>query len=124
MKKILSIYGAGGLGREVLKLSSIINIQFQYWEKIIFIDDNKNLEEINNVRVYKYQEAKELSKDMIEAVIAIGEPEIKSKVYNKLSYDKIDFATLIYPDEYIPKQILLEKEQLLELLQQYIKIFL
>ncbi len=40
---------------------------------------------------------------MIEAVIAIGEPEIKSKVYNKLSYDKIDFATLIYPDEYIPK---------------------
>lgn len=103
MKKILSIYGAGGLGREVLKLASIINIQFQYWEKIIFIDDNKNLEEINNVRVYKYQEAKELSKDMIEAVIAIGEPEIKSKVYNKLSYDKIDFATLIYPDEYIPK---------------------
>ncbi len=61
---------------------------------------------------------------MIEAVIAIGEPEIKSEVYNKLSYDKIDFATLIYPDEYIPKQILLEKEQLLEWLQQYIKIFL
>ncbi|MCI9370218.1 MAG: hypothetical protein HFH65_07870 [Lachnospiraceae bacterium] len=91
---------------------------------MIFIDDNKNLEEINNVRVYKYQEAKELSKDMIEAVIAIGEPEIKSEVYNKLSYDKIDFATLIYPDEYIPKQILLEKEQLLEWLQQYIKIFL
>ena len=32
---ILGIYGAGGLGREVLELARIINT----WEKIIFIDD-------------------------------------------------------------------------------------
>lgn len=103
MKKVLGIYGAGGLGREVLELADIINMQSHYWEKIIFIDDNNNLKEINNAKVYAYQEAKELYKDTIESVIAIGEPEIKCKLYEKLLYDKIDFATLIHPDIHIPK---------------------
>lgn len=103
MKKILGIYGASGLGREVLELANIINRKYQYWEKIIFIDDNENLDKVNNVKVYSYQKAKELYKDMLEGVIAIGEPEIKHKLYDKLLYDKIDFATLIHPDIHIPQ---------------------
>ena len=103
LKRILGIYGASGLGREVLELADIINVKYQYWDKIIFIDDNENLNEVNNIKVYTYQKAVELYKPVLEGVIAIGEPEIKHKLYDKLVHNGIGFATLIHPDIHIPQ---------------------
>lgn len=103
MKKVLGIYGASGLGREVLELAGIINLKVQLWDEIIFIDDNTSLNEVNNVKVYTYQKAVEFYKDVLEGVIAVGEPEIKRKLYDKLEFDGIDFATLIHPDIHIPQ---------------------
>ena len=103
MSKILAIYGASGLGREVLELAKIINKRYNKWNNIIFIDDNENLNVVNDVKVYTYLNAKQNFAEDLEVVIAIGEPAIREKLFIKLMNDKTQMTTLIHPDIHIPQ---------------------
>ncbi len=99
---ILGIYGAGGLGREVEIVARKINNLDNKWERILFIDDNNTLGEIDGIQVCSYVEAKEKYSDL-EVSIAVGEPITREKLYNKVKSDGIRFATLIHPGVYIDK---------------------
>ena len=51
---ILGIYGAGGLGREILVLAQQINEKISKWEDIVFIDDKVEDMILSNIKVYKF----------------------------------------------------------------------
>lgn len=100
---ILGIFGAGGLGREVLELAKIINEKDNRWEDIVFIDDAQFGKTINDVKVYSYADAVSHFKNNIEMTICVGEPETRKKLFDKIENDGIQAPTLIHPNVFIPK---------------------
>lgn len=101
---MLGIYGAGGLGREVLELARQINDKDHKWDKFFFIDDNPaiNHKVINDAEVFTYDEALNSFGGKFECALGIGEPATREKVISKLLNNGIEIPTLIYPGTYIP----------------------
>lgn len=100
---ILGIYGAGGLGREVLELVKIINEREKVWDDFVFIIDGAGGNTVNDVMVCSYEEAINKYKGNLEISMGIGEPAVREKLFAKIKKDGIEVATLIHPDVYIPK---------------------
>ena len=100
-ERILGIWGAGGLGREVLELAKIINSRSKKWDGYIFIVDGVTTTEVNSVPVFEYADAKEKYHGL-EVAIGIGEPAIREKKSNLLKEDGVPTPSLIHPDVYIP----------------------
>lgn len=102
----LCIYGAGGLGREVLELAYQIN----QWKEIIFIDDNIEAEPIRqNIEVLTFEEIKSrYSVEDIVLIIAVGEPYIRELLYNKVTQAGYRLAKLVHPSVHISKTTILE----------------
>lgn len=94
--KQLGIYGAGGLAREVLELAKTINGVDYRWDGFLFVDLNASEEPLNGVEVVSEAYAA-CHKDDIEAVIAVGEPTTRNKIYNKVISDGIKLTNLIHP---------------------------
>jgi len=92
----LGIYGAGGLGREVFALASVINAKDQRWTSIFFIDDIHPNRLLNNVSVIEFRAAVNI-KD-IECVVAVGEPMLRNELIKKIKTSGIPLATLVHPD--------------------------
>lgn len=95
--KDIAIVGAGGYGREVAWLIEDINKENPHWNILGFIDDNesmqgKQLGEYRVIGTTDYLMDKELN-----VVIAIANPLIRRKIYNKLKHTKNIFPTLIHP---------------------------
>ena len=91
------IIGAGGYGREVAWLIEDINKKNPQWNILGFVDDNesmqrKQLGEYKVLGTTDYLMEKELN-----VVIAIANPLIRRKIYNKLENTKNTFPTLIHP---------------------------
>jgi len=100
---ILGIYGSGGLGREVLELSKIIN-KNNRWDDIVFIDDNKNKSDCNGVKCYTFEEFIDNFKPAdSQIIIALGEPAVREVLYKKIIASSYQLATLIHPNVVIPK---------------------
>lgn len=97
---ILGIYGASGLGREVNIIARKINAAGHRWDEILYIDDNELIKEVQGVRSYPFEKVKEIFSDL-EISIAIGEPAVRDKVYQKVRESGIKLATLIHPGVYI-----------------------
>lgn len=106
---ILGIYGAGGLGREVLELARIINGRVKTWEDFIFIIDGEPGNDVNGVKVYSYSDAIERFNGRLEVSMGIGEPAVREKLFAKLKKDGIEAATLIHPDVYVPDTTVIGK---------------
>lgn len=92
----IAIYGAGGLGNEVLALLRAL----PEWNPIGFYDDQissgslfKELPVLGNIEQLKID-----SKESINLVIAIGDPPTKKELVNKLKHIKgIYYPSLIHP---------------------------
>jgi len=103
---ILGIFGAGGLGREVLELATQIN----QWEEIIFVDDAKEVNtKRENIKLLTFDKMKSsYSTENIELIIAVGEPTTRELVCNKVLQAGYRLATLVHPSIHIPKTTVLE----------------
>lgn len=101
--RILGIWGAGGLGREVLELAKIINSRSRKWAGFVFIVDDVTCREISGIEVLEYAEAKERYGDSLEVIVGIGEPAVREKKYVQLEADNATITTLIHPDVYVPE---------------------
>ncbi len=97
MKKI-SIFGAGGFGREVKFMIEQINKVQKEWDFIGFWDDDSDTPEIVNGAHYLggMDELNDFYEELY-LVCAVGEPNIKEKVINKIKNPKIKFPVLIHP---------------------------
>ncbi len=95
MKKKIAIYGAGGLGREVLSMVRAL----PEWEVVGFYDDGKlKGEEIGGVAVLGAITELIQVREETQMVLAIGSPKIKKQLVEKLvSNSFIHFPTLIHP---------------------------
>jgi len=102
-RMILGICGAGGLGREVLELARIINSRIKVWEDFIFIVDGEPGNDVNGVKVYSYEDAKNKFSGSMEVSVGIGEPAVRERLFKKLKADGLETATLIHPDVHIPE---------------------
>lgn len=96
MKKIV-IYGAGGFAKEIIWLIEEINNVNKEWELLGLIEDNEDNfgKEINGYRILGGKNYLESLPDEIFIVIAIGDGNIRKKIYENFSHKK--YATLIHP---------------------------
>ncbi|WP_285126705.1 acetyltransferase [Leclercia adecarboxylata] len=92
----LGVYGAGGLGREILMLAQQLN-QSSRWDDIFFIDDVIEHAEVSGVAVYRFDQ---IDYAFTEIIIAIGEPVMRQKLAEKVR-SKTRLATLIHPSVFI-----------------------
>lgn len=97
---ILGIYGAGGLGREVLDLARQINNVSPRWDDILFIDDFTDEAYIGKTRVLPFESINAAC----ELVIAIGEPSSRYAIFEKVIQTH-SLATLIHPSVHIPNSV-------------------
>jgi sugar O-acyltransferase (sialic acid O-acetyltransferase NeuD family) len=93
-KQDLYIYGAGGLGREILGLVKSLD----NWNPAGFIDDTVEKNSvIGGLKVLGGQEViKELS-GTINVVLAVGDPRVKEAIVLNASSGKINYPRLIHP---------------------------
>ncbi len=90
--KDLVIYGAGGLGREILSL--IRRDYADEWRVVGFVDDSEyGPESIYGVRVY---DKTFLDSRNFAVILAIGNPVFKGKIFSELlEYRNIEFPNII-----------------------------
>lgn len=95
MKKTkIFIYGAGGLGREIL---SVLR-SMPEWDPAGFIDDSIAAGTIvSGLRVIGGIEGLETLQENINLVLALGDPVSKKKVFDRVSTKKIQFPRIIHP---------------------------
>jgi sugar O-acyltransferase (sialic acid O-acetyltransferase NeuD family) len=92
MRKPLYIYGAGGLGREVLALIQVT----EEWEPKGFIDDGVEAGRIINGLTVIGGLQKIQSIGEVNVIIALGNPLSKAKLVNKFPAN-VNFPVLIHP---------------------------
>ncbi len=97
------IYGAGGAGREIIMIIEDINNISPKYNIKGFIDDNDSLlnKKINNIPVVGNIDFILNSKEKLNIVMGIADPNIKEKIVNKLNNKNINWITLIHPSVYI-----------------------
>ena len=102
MKKI-SIFGAGGLGREVKEMIEQINTESQTWDFIGFWDDDDSLNKtINDSPLLGgINELNNYSDGELYLVCAVGDPNIKEKIISEIDNSVIKFPILIHPSAFI-----------------------
>jgi len=92
------IFGAGGLGHEVLMLLHQINKVIPQWEILGFYDDDPNTPEY--ILDYPYlgtlADLQQYQKPLAIA-IAIGNPVLKAEIRSKLNLPDFSFPPLIHP---------------------------
>lgn len=101
---ILAIYGAGGLGREILELAYMINQKSHRWSDFLFVDDDESKTLIQNVKVMSFDRIQSTyAADEVEYSIAVGEPSTRKLLFEKLKAHHCRVATLVHPDVHIPE---------------------
>lgn len=100
MKK-LGIYGAGGLGREVLILANRINAERKQWSDFFFIDDAFSTGELKGIGRLSFEDFVKDHRDA-EVVIAVGEPSIREVLAHKVEAAAVPLVTLVHPGVEVP----------------------
>ena len=107
MQKIV-IFGFGGFGREIAWLAEECNT-----EVVCFLDHNQSLEGKNWQSIPIYQTIEQLvlnpdDREVLSTVIAVGNPQIREKISEKLIDLGHNFVTLIHPNVRLSKSVSIE----------------
>jgi sugar O-acyltransferase (sialic acid O-acetyltransferase NeuD family) len=94
MKKDLIIYGAGGLGREVLTMVRSL----PEWQPIGFIDDNVPAgKDVKGLKVLGGISILDSMTSIPNIVLAVGSPLVKKRLEEQLLKYSVQFPMLIHP---------------------------
>ena len=97
--KNIAIIGAGGFGREVKTILDSINKGNPTYVFLGFYDDGlKKGEIVNGYPVLGGVEDINNINENCSIVIAIGDPQIKFSIFNKIKNAKIDFPNIVHPN--------------------------
>ncbi|MCX6353205.1 MAG: acetyltransferase [Bacteroidetes bacterium] len=103
--KSIAVFGAGGLGREILVLLMQINHAEMQWDILGFYDDNKIGETIHGFPVIGGMKELNNTSEPISIVVAVGNPQSKEKIISAIKNPLVDFPILIHPSvELLPFQ--------------------
>ena len=99
----LIIYGAGGLGREMLGLVCAMDPQRSKWNFLGFIDDGKPAgTPVSDAVVLGGMSWFSSVAGSVAVVMGLADPEAKGAVYAKLSQNPmIEFPVLVHPLAYV-----------------------
>ena len=87
----LLIFGAGGYGQVVKELA----VETGKFNKIEFIDDN------NPLAISKVSESEKYLKEFSCAIIAIGNPEVRQKIYNEIKQIGFEIVNIMSDKSYV-----------------------
>ena len=95
----LMIYGAGGLGHEVLDLALDLERGGQRrYREILFLDDHPSVKDYMGYPVYRPQEAyARYGREDTGVVIAAGEPAVRQRLIGRVREAGYGFETLVHP---------------------------
>lgn len=109
MNRILGIYGAGGLGREVRELAADIDRAGPRWSRVLFIDDNAGTDRINRTDVCSFEDFRRRFPAVgAELVIAVGEPFVRCALREKVQAAGYGLAVLAHPAAKVASDAVLE----------------
>lgn len=90
MTKMLYIFGASGLSREVADIALDVG-----YTVVKFIDMVDGEDEITGFEIVSEDWIVELDKEKVEFVIGVGESELREKIYTK--FPKLNYINIIHP---------------------------
>jgi sugar O-acyltransferase (sialic acid O-acetyltransferase NeuD family) len=95
MKKPLFIYGAGGLGREILSLLQAL----PEWAPAGFVDDNVPVGRVvmHGLTVKGGLEFLNDYPEPIDVVIGIGDPHTKARLVAAVTNPRVQYPTIVHP---------------------------
>lgn len=94
----LGIYGTGGSGREVFDMLEMNPSLKKCWDEVIFIDDTKKKGTFSQCRMMPLVDlCREIDKDDIKVVIAVGEPAVRKRLYDRVTENGLRLATIVHP---------------------------
>jgi sugar O-acyltransferase (sialic acid O-acetyltransferase NeuD family) len=97
--KNIAIIGAGGFGREVKTILDSINLVSPTFNFLGYYDDGfEKGTVLNNFPVLGGVEDINTIGDPCSIVIAIGDPQTKKIIYDKINNTNIDFPNIIHPN--------------------------
>jgi len=101
MERTLYVYGASGLGREVMELATILNKRSHTWNQLLYADDNVS-GIIEGTPVVGGLESLLGMTVASDVVLGIADPDVKSRLFRELSRNGLlAFPALVHPDAYI-----------------------
>lgn len=98
----LAIYGAGGLGREVCLIAQLLNSKESRWEEIVFVDDGVVEKRLKGLSYFTFDQLVNKNFTDIEICIAIGEPQTRVSLRERVVEAGLPLATLVHPNVYVP----------------------
>ena len=95
----LAVYGAGGLGHEILELALLLQKQkIISFESVFFTADHPQEDHYKSFPVYDVRDIFETcGPSGLKFVIGVGEPSVRERLYHKVADRGYGFATLIHP---------------------------
>jgi sugar O-acyltransferase (sialic acid O-acetyltransferase NeuD family) len=107
---VLAIIGAGGLGRDLLELVRQVNEIENRWDEIAFINNGEPADDIEGLKVYALEDFGEKYKsDNAEAIVAVGEPWLRQKIFKDIKDNNLGMPTIIHPNVHVPESALIGK---------------
>ncbi|MDZ5711310.1 acetyltransferase [Jeotgalibacillus haloalkalitolerans] len=104
MKNKLLIIGASGHGKVVADIA----LEMGKWEKVAFLDDNPAVTSCLGLDVVGTSEDFKKFIDDYDFFVAIGDNDIRKKVYQKLESLSASIPVLIHPGAVVGREVLIE----------------
>ncbi|MBS4539278.1 acetyltransferase [Clostridium sp. D2Q-11] len=102
----LMILGAGGHGKVVAEVASLMN----KWSEIVFFDDNVDLKKVNGFKVVDdLENCKKYKMQYENAFVAIGNNKLRIKLINDLSNEGFKIPLLIHPFTCISNKVKIDE---------------
>lgn len=93
MKQLIGVYGAGSLGKRVMRSARLQHPQLDR-ESYVFIDDNSELTEVDNYPVLTYKEFLSRPISDKKVTIAIIDSEIREFIAERLIQDNLSSISI------------------------------
>lgn len=94
MKKCLCIYGNSGVGKELVYLLTVKNM-LKKWDRIVFINDLSYDTTTMGYSVISFEESLTFRNLFdCEYIVAVGEPSLRKKLYEKLQKDHLTITSV------------------------------
>lgn len=106
---ILGLFGAGGLGREVLELVRSNRLIKDAFEEVVFVITSPAEKEISGIRVVSESDLEGIGSEGIRLVNCVGDPFHRKQVHERLSAAGFSFATLVDSSVHVPETTRLAK---------------
>ena len=105
MSKLL-ILGAGGHGKVVAEIASLM----KQWDEIAFLDDSKELKQVNGYKVIDSLRNYHLYKQKYDNIfVAIGNNKFRIDLINNLLLEGFNVPILVHPSAVISKNVKIDK---------------